>query len=1021
LRASNTYTGATTITGGTTNLDYSATGTNTSKLSTSAALNLNRATLNILGATASGIEQIVLNTVIGAGATSITRTASTTGTLRANDITRAVGGVLNLGEASIVSTDRLNTNAILGGWATVAGTNWAINSTGAADGLITALGTYTTTTDPTTWGATGNISLTASSTTTGARTINSFKIDTAATTTALSVPQTAATQLTVDSGGILILGSAAATRTIGTATATITAGTTTNSTAYRAGATDSELFFHVGTTAGTNIVASNIINNSALTPTTVGLAKTQAGTLILTGTNTYTGQTTIAGGTLQIGNGAAAGTLGTGGAVVNNGTLVFNRSDSIAVSNNISGIGAVTQNNLTSTLTLSGNNTYMGITNLTLGGITAGSATALSPNSTFNFANVASAVLNLGGFATELGNLSGGGTTGGNITMGSANLTVGRNNSAQTYSGAITGTGTFTKVGNGVLTLANTNTGFTGKVVVGTTDRNTAGSGLTITGTAANTTITEATVNAGTLNYNNAFNNTLNGPATIHLGTLTFAGVGNNTVVGPVVSNGGTLSFTAGGVNTITNAVTLNNGGALTFSGNGNNVVNGVVTVNNGAVTISGTGNNNINNNVTVNTGTLTLSSSGNTTITGNLALSKNGFANYSNTTTGIATVGGTTTLGDAATLTVANVGNFTGMVTANDYSTVNFSSATATSRLTGGLTVGANAAALTLAGNYIYGAPGVTLSNSGAVAAAGFHRFDGPLTINGGGLGLTLGNNETSSQFNGAVTVTAGALTLGANRSISMANCTTTSGNNVITTVNTAGLIVGMAVTGTNIPANAAISAISPGVSYTITGTAPTVGAGSLTHTATSTLTNMATTFGSTTVTCAHTGLLVPGMVVVNANLSPGTTVTSVAGSPFTTFTVSAPALATSTAQTANLTGASALANSATTGTTTVTTASTAGLAVGMSITGTNIPSGATVASITNSTTFELSVAASGTASGLRLGAVAPTRVAGLLTVGNNGTFTSTADNKLEGGLLVQAGGFVTALSGHLWPDPRG
>ncbi|MFZ4593305.1 MAG: beta strand repeat-containing protein, partial [Verrucomicrobiaceae bacterium] len=84
------------------------------------------------------------------------------------------------------------------------------------------------------------------------------------------------------------------------------------------------------------------------------------------------------------------------------------------------------------------------------------------------------------------------------------------------------------------------------------------------------------------------------------------------------------------------------------------------------------------------------------------------------------------------------------------------------------------------------------------------------------------------------------------------------------------------------------------------------------------------------------------------------------------------------------------------------------------MSITGTNIPSGATVASITNSTTFELSVAASGTASGLRLGAVAPTRVAGLLTVGTNGTFTSTADNKLEGGLLVQAGGFVTALSGN-------
>ena len=58
------------------------------------------------------------------------------------------------------------------------------------------------------------------------------------------------------------------------------------------------------------------------------------GALTLVGNNTYTGTTRILGGTLSIGDGGTTGSLGTG-SVSNNSALVFNRSDSVTVSNTI--------------------------------------------------------------------------------------------------------------------------------------------------------------------------------------------------------------------------------------------------------------------------------------------------------------------------------------------------------------------------------------------------------------------------------------------------------------------------------------------------------------------------------------------------------------------------------------------------------------------------------------------------------------------------------------------------------------
>ncbi len=67
------------------------------------------------------------------------------------------------------------------------------------------------------------------------------------------------------------------------------------------------------------------------------LIVTGGGALLLSGANTYSGGTTISAGVLQV---ATGGSLG-GGAVADNSSLVFNRSDSSTVANQISGSGTV--------------------------------------------------------------------------------------------------------------------------------------------------------------------------------------------------------------------------------------------------------------------------------------------------------------------------------------------------------------------------------------------------------------------------------------------------------------------------------------------------------------------------------------------------------------------------------------------------------------------------------------------------------------------------------------------------------
>lgn len=131
-----------------------------------------------------------------------------------------------------------------------------------------------------------------------------------------------------------------------------------------------------------------------------GLTKSGAGTLVLSASNLFSGQTTVNQGTLQIGTGTT-GDLGsnTANIVLNGGTLSFGRTNTgLTLSNNISGIGGLTQNGTGGRTVLSGTNSYTGATT-----VTAGTLVLSSANSITGATSVAAAGILQLGSATSMG------------------------------------------------------------------------------------------------------------------------------------------------------------------------------------------------------------------------------------------------------------------------------------------------------------------------------------------------------------------------------------------------------------------------------------------------------------------------------------------------------------------------------------------------------------------------------------------------------------------------------------------
>lgn len=430
LSGANTYGGTTTIRGGgTTVLNYGA--SDTSKLSDTTALTLGGTTfgggtLTLKGATGSHVETVSATT-LSAGGTFLTRDGANTTKLRMNAITRAAGGTISFGDATLADTDTNNfgasgVNAILGGWATL-GNDWAVSAnTGAADTTITALASYTTFVNNV-GSSTANYLLNGADALGGATAIGSLKITNSSNSQTLNlgnenltVTSTSATAL----GGIMYAGGNDNLYTIGNGGGT---GRIVSSTANQ------ELIFAVQT--GTLSVSAFVGLSSASSPVT----KSGAGTMEISSANDFTGAVRVNQGVLRLANATASGTTA-GNIVVQNGAAL-ELANGVAVGNEI--------------LTITGT------------GISSRGALRNVASSTASYAG--QIIIGLNG--ARINSDSSGALTlsGGIVTAVNRNVTIGGAGNTTVQTVAISGAGNLIKADAGTATLSATNT-YTGTTTV---------------------------------------------------------------------------------------------------------------------------------------------------------------------------------------------------------------------------------------------------------------------------------------------------------------------------------------------------------------------------------------------------------------------------------------------------------------------------------------------------------------------------------------------------------------------------
>jgi len=418
----NTYTGPTTVSGGTLGLNYASA---VSRITDTAQLRLGGGTVELIDGT---YTEVVGSTALVGGLGRIIRSSGTS-VLRLNTVTPGTGFV-DFGAGGIAQVDNANTNGILGPWATVAGSDWAVNSTGAGDGPVTA---YTGYTDIDARGSTLPDAAAANVRISGDGTSGPIALAAPTTTVYTLLQGNGTTAATIDTAAGTLAVSGVL---VGSGRQPLTIGVAAGDGSLRSGDSTANLALTNLGSAGPLTVNAPIVANGG-----AGLVTT--GDVVLNGASTYTGPTAVNAGTLTLG---VASVPGTSGAVGLDSALTL--ADSAGATLALAGFD-------TRAATLSGGgsrggNVLLGAARLTLTG--AGTADAYA------------------------GAISGDG----GVTLAGG---------AQTFSGQNTYAGD-TILSGGILRLGAATTGAVGAVSAGPVGTGTvvfAGGGLSSDGSAART------------------------------------------------------------------------------------------------------------------------------------------------------------------------------------------------------------------------------------------------------------------------------------------------------------------------------------------------------------------------------------------------------------------------------------------------------------------------------------------------------------------------------------------------------
>ena len=496
---------------------------------------------------------------------------------------------------------------------------------------------------------------------------------------------------------------------------------------------------------------NNASGNTAITTiANVGgsIVKIGTGDQTLTGNNLYAGSTTIAGGTLtisNIANGGVATTASSADAGTN--TLSVSSTNGLAIGQSLQAGGVAGGGAPTITAVNVGSVTLSAVET-----ISSGAALYFGTGNTLGISGSAASNLILDGGTLQYAGASAAGNTnrlfqiGLSTDTGAATATIDSSSAlADTLSFTSTGAIGFglsnqadTLVLTGSNSGANTITPAIGNNGSGLVSVVKSGSGTWVLGSASNTFSGGLTINSGILRDGNANSGTL-GAGNVTLATTgapTLDLDGNSATVGLLAGGTSTSGTVSDSVSSTTSTLTLNGAGTQTYAGI---LTNGAGTL---ALTMGGgteilTGANTFTGSVTLTGGTLNAATAG---------------IDGSSTANGIVFNGGTL---QAATGGIST-GKAVSMTGAGTFDT-NGNTSTLSGAITGsgGLTVADSAGngLLILSGNSAYG--GTMTLGAGTTRVTG--SFGGMVNVSGGTL-TAVGNGSSTGMIGGLVTVAAGS-----------------------------------------------------------------------------------------------------------------------------------------------------------------------------------------------------------------------------------------------------------------------